>query len=142
MTIAIILIIILIFWLTPIRSWLGRLMANFMAHRTEDFIRKATGMPPRPGSRQARKEARRQNASGPCDERTGSTGRGYRRRASENHTGGPIIPKEYAEDVEFVETIDYSETIIAASDEKGNTAVYHESQVTDVEWEEIKVKNK
>ena len=98
-------------------------------------------MPPRPGSRQAKKDARKQNASRQHGESSASSSRSYGRRRGTRHDG-PIIPKEYAEDVEFVETIDYSETVIAASDRKGNTTVYHESQVTDVEWEEIKVKKR
>ena len=49
----------------------------------------------------------------------------------------PIIPKEYAEDVEFVEIKEYSETTIETH--KATSSVkYHESQVSDAEWVEIK----
>ena len=42
-----------------------RWMARFMANRAEDFIRNAAGMPPRPGSRKARQQARHAaNSSG------------------------------------------------------------------------------
>ena len=60
-------------------------------------------------------------------------------RQEHRHHGAhhPIIPKEYAEDVEFIETIDYSETdVISHKDD--STEIYHESQISDAEWVEIK----
>lgn len=117
-------------------KWVGR----FMARRAEDYLRKATGMPPRPGSRQARKESRRTSATGgsrQSSSRQAQSGYGY------YDPDGPIIPKEYAEDVEFVETKDYSETTIGSFDDsRRNTTFYRESQVSDVEWEEIKTGKK
>ncbi len=147
MTAVIVLVIFAIVWLLfgqQIRNW----FAGFMARRTEDYIRKATGMPPRPGSREAKRQQREeqkaqsqrssQRASGYYD------GRSSRRRRSTGsyNSNEPLIPKEYAEDVEFTETISYSETTIGVASSDGNTTVYHESQVSDVEWEEIKVKTK
>lgn len=110
-----------------------------MANRAEDYIRKTTGMPPRPGSREARRQEKaRPTDSGSPNARGGQRDPRSRGRQYYRPGDGPIIPKEYAEDVEFTETIDYSETTIAGDDARGRTAVYHESQVSDVEWEEVK----
>lgn len=152
MAFIIFLIILFLVWLifgNQIRQWFAR----FLANRTEDYIRKATGMPPRPGSRQARRQqqttnrARGQrtqnNTSGYYDSRSSSgrnTSRGRRNYYSRNDE--PLIPKEYAEDVEFVETINYSQTTIGVSETLGRKTVYHESQVSDVEWEDIRPKKK
>lgn len=139
----IIFLIILLLWPTIVK-WIGPMVSGwvnrFMANRAEDFIRNATGMPPRPGSRKARRQARQQSKSQNSSEGRHSSGRTRRHRR--NYDDGPIIPKEYAEDVEFTETVDYSETTIA--DENGTTSYssYSESQVSDAEWEEIKTKKK
>lgn len=147
MTVVIVLVIFAIVWLLfgqQIKRWL----AGFMARRTEDYIRKATGMPPRPGSREARRQQREEQKAQNQRSSQGASsyydGRSSRsRRSTRSYGNEPLIPKEYAEDVEFTETISYSETTIgvAASDGR-NTTVYHESQVSDVEWEEIKVTKK
>lgn len=135
----IILLIILLCW-PKIMKWIG----NFMAKRAEDYLRKATGMPPRPGSREARRQARQRQASN-SGEYTGRNSRqgGYNsnRNTYSGYSEGPIIPKEYAEDVEFVETIDYSETSIAEDSGQQARSDFHESQVSDAEWVEIKPKH-
>lgn len=55
---------------------------------------------------------------------------GFRRGRSES-----IIPKEYAEDVEYVEIKEFTGHI--EKDAENNTT-YTESQVSDAEWVEIK----
>ena len=145
------LIILFLIWLIfgeRIKRWL----AGFMARRTEDYLRKATGMPPRPGSREARRQQKaRENAqadssSGRASAYNSTGSRSYgssrRRRYSYTHTDEPLIPKEYAVDVEFTETIDYSETTIGGDSDRRRDTVYHESQVSDVEWEDIKIRKK
>lgn len=112
-----------------------------MANKAEDFLRNATGMPPRPGSRKAKKEASERKRQNSGD----NSGSYYRSRRRYRQTSGdePIIPKEYAEDVEFVETKEFSQTTIDSSYSSGNSRTeWHESQVSDVEWEEIKTKRK
>ena len=49
------------------------------------------------------------------------------------------IPKEYAEDVEFTETVEYSSdrSINPGATKKHQTSVRMESQVSDAEWEEV-----
>ena len=123
-------------------------MRRYMANKAEDFLRSAAGMPPRPGSRKARKEAAGRNNNG-YDSTGNNDSYGYydpyrsRRRSSRYYNNGPIIPKEYAEDVEFVETKEFSRTSIDSAEYAGNDRTdWHESQVSDAEWEEIKTKHK
>lgn len=130
----IILLFILIFiFRQPIKQWLARQAAN----RAEDYIRQATGLPPRPGSRRARKQAAA--SAGTSTSYAHTAGSGTRRRRPQQDDGKRhIIPPEYAEDVDFVETIDYSETTIRVETSEEKNSFRVESQVTDVEWVEIK----
>ena len=113
-----------------------------MANKAEDFLRNATGMPPRPGSRKAKKEAADRKDSNYNDNRYNGY-RSRRGRYSRQSVDEPIIPKEYAEDVEFVETKEFSQTTIDSSYSSGKSRTeWHESQVSDAEWEEIKTKRK
>lgn len=110
-----------------------------MARKVEDMLRDAAGMPPRPGSRKAKKETRQ---NGENDSPFNFSGY-YRNRNNrrQTYTSGPIIPKEYAEDVDFVETKDFSQSEIDPSGQSASSRQeWHESQVSDVEWEEIKSK--
>lgn len=125
----VIVIIIALFW-PAISRWLRLLMAR----RAEDFIRRATGMPPRPGSREERRRQRASSGSGK-DSRSDYGSRRQRRRQP---TREPLIPKEYAEDVEFTETISYSETIIVGETGKHTEKPRRpESQVSDAEWTDL-----
>ena len=136
----IIVIIVIACW-----PWISRWLRQLMARRAEDFLRKATGMPPRPGSREDKRQRASRQAYGSSDSNTSSTSsassysrRSRQQRKTRRGYNEPIIPPEYAEDVEFVETKTFSETIIGAPD--GKTRQYHESQVSDAEWVEIKEK--
>lgn len=124
------LILIVLFALMPA---IVRLLRGYMQRRAEDYVRRMMGMPPRPGKR-----------SGDAPRDAGRTGRGggtYRRQArrAAQSPQEPIIPREYAEDVEYTETKEYSRTTAGAAsgDGNGRTRVRVESQVEDVEWEEI-----
>lgn len=143
MNVIIFLLILFLIWIIfgrQIRQW----FAGFMARRTEDFLRKAAGLPPRPGSKEDRRRKRRQNGySSDSQGRPFSSYDSQRNRHGNNkNPDEPLIPKEYAEDVEFVETISYSQTTIGVEESNGQRTVYHESQVSDVEWEEIKIRKK
>lgn len=108
-----------------IARWLKRKAMD----KAEDYLRASMGMPPR--DKKASKERRRY--SHPEENFSGHNG-GF------NHTYNkkePIIPKDYAEDVEFIETVNYSETSVRVEKSKGEK-IYHESQISDVEWTEIK----
>lgn len=70
-----------------------------------------------------------------------SSGSQKNRERSAASSAEPIIPKEYAVDVEFVEVKEFTHTEVAV-DKDGNSKIRKEvrieSQVTDVEWEEVK----
>lgn len=144
----IIVIIVIVCW-----PWISRWLKTFLAHRTEDYLRKATGMPPRPGSREDRRRQRasRQACGSQGDQPASSSYSSYSsgpsssysrrsRQRSRTRRGydEPIIPPEYAEDVEFVEVKSFSETVIGSP--AGNTRQFHESQVSDAEWVEVREK--
>ena len=134
---AILLLIVTVIWLFwPVVSrWLRRKAAE----KTEDYIRNAMGMPPRPGSsaerRQRRAGAKTRN-NGKSDE-TADSG-DYRGNSYNRRQNSPLIPKEYAEDVEFVETKDYSSTSTVETPKGVKQQTFHESQVSDAEWTDIK----
>ena len=102
---------------------------RWMQRRAQDYMRSAMGMPPRDKSRQS---SRQTSSSGRSQYRATSTGK-KRRQPS----GGPVIPKEYAEDVEFTEIRSYSEESVIAGD-GGEVRYSSESQVSDAEILEIK----
>lgn len=122
------LFIIILFLCWPL---ITRWLRGFMARRMEDTIRKMAGMPPRKEEEKSRRRRER--------ERTGRKGKGSGGSGGKSG-GGPIIPREYAVDVEFTETIDYSEEIVIGEEGHHRRVEYHESQVSDVQFVEIKDK--
>lgn len=135
MTFIIILLSLILVWMIfgdRIKAWSQRRMVDKM----EDLFRESMGMPTakeeRRRRKQAEKEARRNN--------------GFTRQNQEAPSRDPfqqkpdsILPKEYAEDVEFTEYKEYSSssTIKSKSDD-AETEIKVESQVSDVEFTEIK----
>ena len=138
---AILILIVLFIWL--VWPYISRWLRRKAAERTEDFIRQATGMPPRPGSRRAKKQekeqSRERHGHSPYDG-YGADAYSYRER-NNTHTDEPLIPKEYAEDVEYVETREYSHETLRRETVSGK-GCYKESQVSDAEWVEIKPNTK
>ncbi len=128
------LILILIFIGIPLLwKWLKPYFFRWMQRRTEDYVRNAMGMPPRDKKKKSRSNARSQAYSSSGAYNSGS---GYSRR-SRYYSSGPLIPKEYAVDVEYTEIRSYSSDETIASD--GNTVRYAvESQVSDAEIIEIR----
>lgn len=146
---AIILILILVwmFFGDRIRHWLQRRMME----KFEDAVRARMGMP-------SAKEERRQRKAAEKQARNNSTYNGRRQKdgayynpgpnagaASSQSVGDTIIPREYAEDVEYVEYKEYSTSTTVISEEdtttgRTKTRVITESQVSDVEFVEIKSK--
>lgn len=126
---AIILLIVIFFWLIwpPISRYLKRKAME----RAEDYVRSSMGMPPRDKNR---------------NKRSGSTTQGayYRQRREEGNyhhknSDHPIIPPDYAEDVEFTEIKEFHQKEIhTGSNPKDKETIYHESQISDVEFTEIK----
>lgn len=127
----IIVLAIILFW-----PYISRWIARLVARRMEDMVRRQFGMPPRKEEERQKRERGGENDSRYDRGYGGRQRRGY---YSGDSKGGPIIPPEYAEDIEYTETIDYSEDTEVCSDGK-STRVYHESQVSDVQYVEIKDK--
>ena len=128
---ALLIIILVVCW-----PWIRQYAARFAARRAEDFIRRQMGMPSR------KEEERMRKGRGTRDK--GQEGRGARARRHPGHNpaDGPIIPKEYAVDVEYTEVREYSsETEISGSDGKRrrkSSEFKEEEQVEDVKFTEIK----
>lgn len=121
----VILIVVLLCW-PAIQRWLAR----YAARRAEDYLRRATGMPPRPDSRAGKKAQRERERAQSRTRRRQTNTRGHR----------PVnaTMQEYAEDVEFTETVSYSETVIGGQTDSVKEKEYRESQVTDAEWTEVR----
>lgn len=115
---ALLVIILLIFGLPYLWRLLSPLLMRWAQRRAQSYFRRAMGMPPEDD------RGSRRSSAGDRD-RYGS--RPVRRE--------PVIPKEYAEDVEFTESRTYSETTIA---DEGRVSYVSESQVSDAEIIEIK----
>lgn len=126
-----------------LRRWLLPWIQRYMARKAEDMIRRQMGMPPREKKswRQRRAEAKQQSAGG-ADRQyhaDGASRKGRRTQKSDE----PIIPREYAEDVEFVEIKEFENIEVAAEtvDDKGRKTSRRErveTQISDAEWVDIK----
>ncbi len=123
------LILILIFIGVPIVwRWIKPYFFRWMQRRTEDYMRNAMGMPPRDRSN---------SRTGSRQSYSSSASSSGRRARSRGYSSGPLIPKEYAVDVEYTEIRSYSSEETIASD--GKTVRYSvESQVSDAEIIEIR----
>ena len=125
------LILILIFIGIPlIWRWVKPYVFRWAQHRTEDYVRRQMGMPPRDKKKGPRSESRRQSYYS-------SGGYGDRYHGKGAYSSGPLIPKEYAVDVEYTEIRSYSSEETIASDGK-NVRYTVESQVSDAEIIEIR----
>lgn len=122
----ILILIVLFLWLVwPVIS---RWLRKKAMERAEDYLRTSMGMPPRD-----KKANKKNNQDGFYNNRKRSNPYEQPKRNSEREA---IIPKEYAEDVEFTETIEYSSRETTKTGEK--ITVYQESQISDAEYTEIK----
>lgn len=112
-------IVILIILLWPVwRILFSRLMQWVVLY----FLKKQTGIDFGSGNKSRKSKNKKEQ---------------QQRQQKRRRNQGPIIPKEYAEDVEFTEIMEFQDTTIV--DESGSgTRVYRESQVSDVEFVEIK----
>lgn len=142
-----VLIILIIFfavlYLGPMifRRWIYPWFVRCANEKFEDFIRKSAGLPPRPRKSGPFRRPKTDDADSP---RT----YGARRRQAAPRHQGPIIPKEYAVDVEFTEIKEYSTQVEINGVEaprdgwrkkSASQKVIVESQVSDVEFTEIKI---
>lgn len=137
MSILLVLLILLALWLifSPyIKPWLRRRAERKLA----DYLRSGMGMPTEKDARKAERNARQQNNPGRGKKSFWSRPANKKRDASQ-HAPDEIIPREYAVDVEFTEIKQFSQTTIA--EDKDSNAFVTESQVSDVEYTEIKIKD-
>ena len=112
--------------------WIRRKAQQKMAEKVEDYLRSATGMPPREKKKKSRNPCRRQ------EEDDGASTYGTPRP----HYGGrradaPIIPNESARDGEYTGVKCYS-CAAEIRDDGDNVAYRSQEQVEDAEWIEIK----
>lgn len=137
-------ILIIIFVAGP---FLIRLLLPYIqrwaAGKMEDQLRRRMGMPSRKEEQRMRREAERRQTSDA--RRSADEGRYGTQRPSESrrrrryHHTGPIIPKEYAEDVEFTEIKTFEQTEISGvGDDRTQQREWHESQIEDAEYIEVK----
>lgn len=126
-------ILILIFIGVPLLwRWLKPYFFRWAQHRTEDYVRRQMGMPPR--DRNKSRSQRRQSYSSSGEYSQSTYGNKHQRRG---YSSGSLIPKEYAVDVEYTEIRSYSSDETIAPD--GNRVRYTiESQVSDAEIIEIR----
>lgn len=112
----ILIIIVLFLWLVwpAISRWLKRKAQE----KTAEFFYRKMGMPP------------------PYNENRRS--RSTRRTYNERKKSEPIIPKEYAEDIEYTEIKEFKTETVITSEDKG-VKYKKESQISDAEWTEIKI---
>lgn len=130
MTFILILIIIIALW-----PWISKWLKGFMSRRAEDAIRRMMGMPTRKEQERRRKQSeKRQAASSRRDAKKKSA---MQEREADRQDALRSM-KENAVDVEYTEYKEFSQTKIAVEDQDGNTTVFTENQVTDVEFVEIK----
>lgn len=121
----ILILVVLFFWI--VWPYIARWLKRKAIERAENYVRSSMGMPPR--------DKKQQNRSN-RNSREDYFNRGGRNPYGNSQNHGPIIPKEYAEDVEYTETIDYSQSERRVDSNGEQT--YHESQISDAEWVEIK----
>lgn len=107
---------------------------RWMMGKVEDRFRKMAGMPTRKEEKRAARKNRRKREGTERD-----TDRAAWRQSGQRE---PIIPKDYAEDVEFVEVKTFSQTEIVTETEPedGGGQIRYELQVEDVEFVEIREK--
>ena len=119
--------VLAIYWLRrhpeKVQAWLARRLMKNMQRRMQEEQRRQEE-----AYRRHREEERQQRQQPRS-----------KHRREKGHSG-PIIPPEYAQDVEFTESRVYSSDKEATinTDSKGNTRIKVEEQVSDVEWEDVR----
>lgn len=124
-TVLIILIVLALLW-----PWILKWLHGFMARRAEDMLRKMTGQPTRRQERKMKRERQRADNT--------QSSRRQRRRHPATHPADEL--RKVAVDVEYTESVDYSETSVIDNGKTSSRREYHEQQVEDVKFTEIKDK--
>lgn len=126
MSIIIILLILIsiLFW-----PWIKRWIAQLIARRTEDMIRKMAGMPSRKEEEKMQRN-KKKSQNNPY----------YSQHKPQNSQTPHQAMQQYAEDIEFTEFKNFSSSTVIDEDPY-KTQTWNETQITDVEFTEIKTKN-
>lgn len=131
-----ILIIIALLW-----PWFMKWLKRFMAHRAEDMMRKMMGQPTRRQERKQRRRAeseQRRNAGSTRSRRQSAPGNAAdsdTRRETPQESPASMM-STVAEDVQFTEIREFSETDTFHDGKEEHH--YHERQVEDVEYTEVR----
>lgn len=133
-----IVIIFLLVALGPVlRRLFGPMIRQWMMGLMEDRMRRMAGMPTRKEERKARRNAGRRRKSGAEAFRRAAGGRRSGDRAAYGGQSAVDMMQNVAEDVEFTEIKEYSQTQeIASAPRSGEYKA--ESQVEDADFVEIK----
>lgn len=132
------LILILIFIGVPLLwKWLKPYFFRWAQHRTEDYVRRQMGMPPRDRKKSHSQQRQSYSSSGEYSSEGYAGGAYGSHRRNRGYSSGPLIPKEYAVDVEYTEIRSYSSDETIASDNR-RVRFTVESQVSDAEIIEIR----
>ena len=133
-----IIFLLIIIALFLFRHQISAWIRAFMARRAEDMIRKMAGMPTRKEEqRRAKEKARKEKAQS-----SRTAGRKSNRATTAAPEQAHRRMQEYAEDVEYTEIREFESVEIATETHDGKRRVVVESQISDVEYTEIKVSNK
>lgn len=126
-----VLLLVFVFW-PYISKWLARKAQK----KLHDYFLRSMGLQPEKETRKQRKQREQRQR-----EYEGQQAQRRREYSRQQRNKEPLIPKEYAEDVEFVETKEFSSSS-STIESNDKYTIYHESQISDVEWVEIKTKPK
>lgn len=130
--IIIVLGVLIVWWLythpAQVQRWLARRLVKHLHKQAHQETQR------RQRSRQYYGNNSHNGYSGGYDSDTG-------RRHTDRYGHEPLIPPEYAQDVEFTETRIYSSDKDVNENKSRREQVVVESQVSDVEWVEIRTDN-
>lgn len=127
----VLIILILLFLVWPlIKGPVTRWFRTFMAHRTEDMMRRMMGMP-------SRKEERRRRKKEEKERRKSNFSAGGPHGARRHRVNPAAMMREVAVDVEYTEIKEF-ESRTSIDETEGTTKIICEEQISDAEFIEIK----
>ena len=119
----IILLVVCLLW-----PWLMKLLRVYMARRAEDMLRRMAGAPPRQKKSRNPFKGKRED---------GSAKKRHRRQQPPTPSPAQMM-RDVAEDVEYTEIREFTQTTERVGDTTRTRTVYHESQVEDAKYTEVK----
>lgn len=122
-TLLVILLIVIVIWIAG--PYIRALFQRWLMRRLQKSFFKAAGIPDPEKERKNQKKKKKNDTHG-------SSHRRHQRTSDE-----PIIPRDYAEDVEFTEYKEYT-TETSIDESESRIRIHEEEQVSDVQFTEIK----